>query len=105
MNRNDELLKRVYKLEDDNKYLSFLVRDLTVERTELIKENQKLTDMLAKATGVQNRRHGKNIDTGIGEISYSISGSIDMQELMEYLEKVIKNNGVKDTIRILAMAV
>lgn len=98
---NADLTKQVVILKQSLDGAALILAD----NNELRKELQKLRDMLTKSDGRQTPRSGSHIDTGIGQISYSCSGSIDLQELMNELEKVIKNNGVRDTIRILAMAV
>lgn len=78
------------------------INRLLIQNIELIAEVEKLRHLLHISNGTTNRRNGNNIDTGIGQISYSVGGSIDVQELMNELEKCIKNNGVRNTISILA---
>lgn len=107
--QNAELVKKIAELQKFNQNVMMnadtsLIR-LRSETEELKKEVQKLQGNLNKFAGAPQTRSRDNIDAGIGHIGYSCSGSIDLLELMETLKSVIKSNGVRDTIRILAMAV
>jgi len=89
-----------------------MVTDSFIKQFEALKkENQDLKERLTwsdknlqKAVSHKKITNGKIIDCGIGEIGISFSGSIDLIELINELEMCIKGNGIKDTIRILAMA-
>lgn len=72
------------------------VSDLKDEFNDLYKEfEDKIEDL------EEELKEQKKIDTGIGTINYSTSGSIDSIELMEELAECIKNNGVRYTINVL----
>jgi hypothetical protein len=93
--------------EDDAKLLHDkikMIQELENENEELENEIVILTHKLGAVIGSRQRTFGRRIDCGIGELGISCSGSIDIVELIEELELCIKSNGIKDTIRILAMA-
>jgi hypothetical protein len=85
--------------EDDAKLLHDKIKRIQELENEIVSLAQKLGAVM----GSRQRTFGRRIDCGIGELGISCSGSIDIVELIEELELCIKSNGIKQTIRILAM--
>lgn len=73
--------------------------------TDLEDKNNSLeSDIQDLKTEIQNAGddfEGKDIDCGVGAISYQTSGSMDLDSIMEALEERIKKDGFKSVLRLL----